>query len=330
MTTTDYVKLPPVPYDPALIDGMETMRRTFEPVPLRADTIVESRAHVEGMLPPDPAVLVGTAPVDVRDIQIPGPKPADPDVTLTIVSPRGRVQGAPGLYAIHGGGMVLGNRFMAVGSVIPLVVEFGAVAVCVEYRLAPENPWPAGVEDCYAGLAWFGQHAVELGVDPHRLLVMGSSAGGGLSAAVSLLARERGGPALVGQLLDAPMIDDRNQTASTRQYDLRGVWDRNNNDTGWTALLGDAVGTDAVHWSAAPARATDLSHLPPAYIEVGSAEIFRDEAVDYATRIWATGGQAELHVWAGAHHGFSGFSPDAIVSKAADAARLSWLRRVLG
>ncbi|GAB3806355.1 alpha/beta hydrolase [Humibacter antri] len=328
MTRTTYSALPPVPYDPALLPGMELMRQTFEPFPLRADTIIASREHVErtttteGGMPDD-------LPVRLSELVIPGRGAGDPDIALTVVSPIEPVQGAAGVLAIHGGGMVLGNRYMAVGSVVPLVAELGVVAVCVEYRLAPEDPWPAGVEDCYTGLAWFSDHAGELGVDAARILVMGSSAGGGLSAAIALLARERKGPALIAQLLDAPMLDDRNVSPSTRQYDGIGLWDRNNNDTAWTALLGDAAGTDAVHWSAAPARADDLSGLPPTYIEVGAAEIFRDEAVDYASRIWATGGDCELHVWAGAHHGFGGFSPDSIVGSASSDARNSWLRRIL-
>ncbi|QAY58874.1 alpha/beta hydrolase [Microbacterium protaetiae] len=326
---SDYERVPPVPYDPELLVGMEMMRQVFEPMPLRADTIVASREHVDRIIGTDLAPMAGDAPVRIEEVSIPGPSHDDPEIVLTIVRPKDPVHGASGLYAIHGGGMVLGNRFMAAGALIPLVLEFGAVGVSVEYRLAPENPWPSGVEDCYAGLVWFSAHAADLGVDAERILVMGSSAGGGLSAAVSLLARERGGPKLVGQLLDAPMIDDRNTSVSTRQYDLIGVWDRNNNDTGWKALLGEDAGTDRVHWSAAPNRMEDLSDLPPAFIEVGAAEVFRVEAVEYASRIWAAGGQAELHVWSGAHHGFSGFSPEAIVSRAANDARMSWLRRIL-
>lgn len=329
MTVSDYQKLPPVPYDPELLDGMEMMRQTFEPVPLRADTIVPSREHVDMVTLGDPDMLVGDAPVERTELTVPGPA-GSPEVAITVVSPKGGSTNGPAIFGIHGGGMVLGNRYMAVGAVVPLVVAFDAVAVSVEYRLAPENPWPAGVEDCYAALEWFARHAADWGANPERLLVMGSSAGGGLSAAMALLARERKGPKLIGQLLDAPMIDDRNESPSTRQYDLRGLWDRNNNDTAWTALLGEKAGTDAVHWSAAPNRMEDLSNLPPAYIEVGSAEIFRDEATDYASRIWAAGGQAELHVWDGGHHGFSGFSPSSIVGAAANDARMSWLRRVLG
>jgi acetyl esterase/lipase len=134
----------------------------------------------------------------------------------------------------------------------------------------------------------------------------------------------------MAQLLDAPMIDDRNNTPSARQYDHRGVWDRNNNATAWAALLGDRAGTDAVDYAAAPARVTDFSRLPPAYIEVGSAEVFRDEAVAYASGLWAAGVSCELHVWSGAHHGFSGFSPDSQVGRAANATRANWLSRVLG
>ncbi|MDR2997750.1 MAG: alpha/beta hydrolase, partial [Microbacterium sp.] len=164
MASAGYERLPAVPYDPQLLAGMEMMRQLFEPVPLRADTIVSSREHVDRLtVPGDVAQLAGDAPVRIHEVSIPGTDAGDPEIVLTIISPQGGAQNGPGLYAIHGGGMVLGNRFMAVVQAIPLVVEFGAVAVSVEYRLAPENRWPAGVEDCYAGLAWFAAHAEELG-----------------------------------------------------------------------------------------------------------------------------------------------------------------------
>jgi acetyl esterase/lipase len=329
MTATAYTPLPPVPYDPELLDGLEAMRQFFEPVPLRPDTILPSRAHVENLMPRDAAALADGHAVSLSEVLVPGPD-GGPEVPLSVVTPAGGAHGGPGIYLIHGGGMVLGNRFMGVSEAIPLVEEFGAVACSPDYRLAPEHPHPAPVEDCYAGLAWMAAHAGDLGFDPARLLVMGSSAGGGLAAAMALLARQRGGPAIMAQLLDAPMIDDRNDTPSARQYDQRGVWDRNNNATAWAALLGDAAGSDQVDWSAAPARATDFSGLPPAYIEVGAAEVFRDEAVAYASGLWAAGGTCELHVWSGAHHGFSGFSPASRVGQSANAARHNWLQRVLG
>ncbi|WP_345600518.1 alpha/beta hydrolase fold domain-containing protein, partial [Thermocatellispora tengchongensis] len=172
--------------------------------------------------------------------------------------------------------------------------------VSVEYRLAPAHRGPAPVEDCYAALCWMASHAPELRIDPTRILVSGASAGGGLAAAVALMARDRNGPRLAGQLLNCPMVDDRNSSVSARQYDGTGAWDRNNNDAGWNALL-DPLWQRAVPAYCAPSRARDLSGLPPALVEVGAAEVFRDEAVEYASRIWVTGGSAELHVYAGAY-----------------------------
>ena len=148
-------------------------------------------------------------------------------------------------------------------------------------------------------LVWTAEHAEDLGIDPDRIVIAGGSAGGGLAAAVGLMARDRGGPALHAQMLMCPMLDDRNNTPSSLQMAGLGVWDRQANQVGWTALLGDAAGGPDVSPYAAPARATDLSGLPPTFIDVGSAETFRDEAIDYASRIWRAGGRAELHVWPG-------------------------------
>jgi acetyl esterase/lipase len=160
------------------------------------------------------------------------------------------------------------------------------------------------------------------------VVIMGGSAGGGLAAATALLARDQAGPALLGQLLLCPMLDDRNDSYSSRQMVGRGLWDRAANQLGWTALLGAAQGGPDVSPYAAPARASDLSGLPPAFIDVGSAETFRDEAVDYASRIWQAGGVAELHVWPGGFHGFAEMVPQAALSQAASAASRDWLRRI--
>ncbi len=318
----------PVPYDPALEPGLQAFLELVEIIPLRADTIHANRDHFATIIPPMTAQAAGRA-VTWEDRVIPGPDDA-PDVAVTIVRPAAAASApAPAVLSIHGGGMVLGTRFFGTPELIDLAERYGVIGVAVEYRLAPEHPGPAQAEDCYAALVWMSEHAADLGIDTDRILVSGASAGGGLSAAVALLARDRGGPALAGQLLNCPMLDDRNETVSARQYDGIGAWDRNNNDTAWDAICGAERFTDRVSPYTAPARADDLSNLPPAYIEVGAAETFRDEAVAYATRLWATGGQAELHVWAGAYHGFSGFSPDAEVSRAANAARDSWLRRIL-
>ncbi len=318
----------PVPYDPALEPGLAAFLELVEIIPLRADTILANRAHFATIIPSIEQQAAGRA-VTWENRIIPGPAGA-PDVEITIVRPTAPASApAPAALSIHGGGMVLGTRFFGTPEIIDLAERHGVVGVAVEYRLAPEHPGPAQAEDCYAALEWMAVHAGELGIDAGRIIATGASAGGGLSAAVALLSRDRGGPVLAGQLLNCPMLDDRNETVSARQYDGIGAWDRNNNDTAWDAIAGADRFTDAVSPYTAPTRATDLSGLPPAYIEVGAAETFRDEAVAYATRIWATGAQAELHVWAGGYHGFSGFSPDAIVSQAANAARDSWIRRVL-
>ncbi len=313
----------PVPYDPELEPGLAAFLELVERVPLRADTIQQNREIFAALLPPMEQI-VGDRPVVWEDV-VAG------DLALTVVRRAGEAPaGAPGIYQIHGGGMILGTRFYGIEELIDSALRYGTVGVAVEYRLAPEHPAPAAAEDCYAGLVWMADNAQRLGVDPARILVSGYSAGGGLAAAVSLMARDRGGPAIAGQRVSAPMIDDRNTTASSRQYDGIGAWDRNNNDTAWNALLGADRATERVSPYAAPTRATDLSGLPPAFIDVGAAEVFRDEAVDYASRIWAVGGQAELHVWAGAFHGFAGAAPDAVVSRESIRVVDSWLRRVLG
>ena len=318
----------PVPYDPELVAGLDAFVGMVEIIPLRADTIHANRDHFATIIPPMTVQAEGRAVV-WEDRLIPGPAGAG-DVEITIVRPaRASATPAPAVLSIHGGGMVLGTRFFGTGELIDLAERHGMIGVAVEYRLAPEHPGPAQAEDCYAALEWMAAHAEDLGIDPDRIIASGMSAGGGLSAAVALLARDRGGPRLAGQLLGCPMLDDRNATVSARQYDGFGAWDRNNNDTAWDAIVGADRFTERVSPYAAPARAQDLSGLPPAFIEVGAAETFRDEAVDYALRIWATGGRAELHVWAGGYHGFTGFSPDAEVSRAANAARDSWLRRTL-
>ena len=224
--------------------------------------------------------------------------------------------------------MVLGTCRDNLDRVLDLAGPVGAAVVSVEYRRAPETPHPGPVEDCYVGLVWLAGHAAELGVDRDRIVVAGGSAGGGLAAGVALLSRDRRGPALTGQLLCCPMIDDRNDTPSAHQMADQPMWNRSANEVGWTALLGEQRGTAGVSPYAAPARADDLSGLPPAYIDVGSTDTFRDEDVDYASRIWLAGGVAELHVWPGGYHGFEGIAQQAGISQAAVAARSDWLRRL--
>ena len=187
----------------------------------------------------------------------------------------------PAVLYLHGGGMISGSVAIYDGPVSRYVSNSGVSMLAVDYRLAPEHPYPVPVEDCYAGLRWLAEHADELGVDPARIAVMGDSAGGGLAAAVALLARDRGGPDLAAQILIYPMLDDRNTTPDPEIAPF-AVWSYDDNITGWGALLGDAIGGPDVPAYAAPARATDLSDLPACYIEVGQLDIFRDEDLAYA------------------------------------------------
>ncbi|MFE2728416.1 alpha/beta hydrolase [Kitasatospora sp. NPDC059327] len=314
----------PVPFDPELAAALELVAELMPPV---GTPLAEVREAVNAHGLSVEALSRGGA-FEVEDRAVPGPAGA-PDVSLLICRPAGLEGSRPAVYYTHGGGMMFGNNRLGMDMMLEWAAELGLVVVSVEYRLAPEHPHPAPVEDCYAGLVWTAAHAAELGIDPERIVIAGVSAGGGLTAALALLARDRGGPALLGQMLLGPMLDDRNDTVSAHQMAGLGVWDRAANEAGWTALLGRARGGPDVSPYAAPARATDLSDLPAAFIDVGSAETFRDEDISYAGRLWQAGGKAELHVWPGGFHGFDGLAPQAQLSQDAGAPRLRWLRRIL-
>lgn len=198
-----------------------------------------------------------------------------------------------------------------------------ATLVSVDYRFAPEHPYPAAIEDAYAALRWTAEHAGELGGDPERLAVMGDSAGGGMAAGVALMARDRGGPALVRQILIYPMLDDRT-TGPDPAIEPFLAWNYDDNVTGWGCLLGDRAGTPDVPIYAAPARAENLAGVASAYIEVGQLDAFRDEDVAYAGRLSAAAVEVELIVRPGVPHDFEVLAPDADVTRraAADRARV--------
>ena len=282
-------------------------------------------------MPPqvDVPALLAAAGIESADIELASFDGATIGASVLRRAGRTGTGTGPGLLFIHGGGMVMGDRWRGVDRLIDTIVRHDAVVVTVEYRLAPEHPDPIPVEDCFAALGWTASRADELGIDPARLLLVGLSAGGGLAAGTALLARDRSGPAVAGMLLAYPMIDDRDRTVSVRQFEGTGLWDREANTVGWTAYLGERRGTDAVSIAAAPARATDLSGLPPAFIDVGSAEALRDEGVAFASGIWAAGGEAELHVWQGGFHACESLVPEAAISRAMTSARASWLDRIL-
>jgi acetyl esterase/lipase len=160
-------------------------------------------------------------------------------------------------------------------------------------------------------------------------MIAGTSGGGGVCAGTALLARDRGGPPLCGQCLIYPMIDDRNTTVSAKQFMKEGIWTGENNAIAWDWILAGRRGSKDVSIYAAPARATDLSGLPPTSIDCGSAEVFRDENVAYASKLWEDGVQAELHVWPGAWHAFDMYAPKSRLAKVCQDTRMGWVRRIL-
>lgn len=318
---------PPPPFDAELVAVLAAINQAVPPS-LTLDMLLALRGPDGAPAPPSEQDLRRSGAYTVTERVVPGPVGA-PGVPLLICRPTGTTSFPTGaIYYIHGGGMVMGDNRLGIVEVLDLAKEVSYAVVSVGYRLAPESPHPAPLEDCYAGLVWIAAHASELGLDPDRVVVAGVSAGAGLAAAVALAARDRGGPALLGQLLCSPMLDDRNNTPSAVQMAGVGNWDRTANEAGWTALLGLDRGGPDVSPYAAPARASDLFGLPPAYVDVGSGETFRDEDVDYARRIWQVGGVAELHVWPGGFHGFDALAPHAHLSQDARAARIRWLRRI--
>jgi len=236
---------------------------------------------------------------------------------------------------IHGGGYIVGNPEINDSANRALVAALGCVVVSVDYRLAPECTWPGALHDCYAALQWLHDEAGALGIDRTRIAVTGESAGGGHAAALALYARDRrradpAAPAIAFLLLDAPMLDDRTgTTADPHPHTGHFVWTPDKNRFGWTALLGVAAGSAQVPAAAVPARATDLSGLPPTYISVGALDLFLEESLDWTRRLSRAGVAVELHVIPGAYHGAS-MAQGAPQTRLLDQLRKASLQRALG
>jgi acetyl esterase/lipase len=260
--------------------------------------------------------------IDFEEVQHDG-------LSLLVCRPADTSEARPGVLYLHPGGLLCGNNRTGISTPLDWLRDLGVVIVSVEYRLAPEHPDPAPREDALAALTAVLADAKAFGIDPQRLIVAGISAGGCLAAGLALVARDRGWPHLAGQLLICPMLDDRNATPSSHELNDEGTWDRRSNLTAWEVLLSGRAGGDDVSAYAAPARAERLDGLAPAFLDVGAVETFRDEVVDYAARIWRAGGDAELHVWPGAFHGFDQAAPDTTLARRARAAQTEWLRRAI-
>jgi acetyl esterase/lipase len=283
------------------------------------------RATLNGMLEAMTADLPPNENVLLENRVIPGPD-GNPDLMVRIYRPAKSSGPLPGILFIHGGGMVLGTLDTDHLTAVMLCETIGALIVSVNYRLAPEHPAPAAIEDCYAALQWMTANASELGYGPvDRLAIYGGSAGGGLTIATALVSRDRGGPSIGFLMAPYPMLDDRNVTDSSKAILDIGIWDRSGNIEAWEWYLG---GQAADQYSA-PTRASDLTGLPPTFIDVGDQDMFMDEDVEFANRLKDAQVPVELHVYPGAYHASEVFAPAAELSQKIWAARVAALKTAL-
>jgi triacylglycerol lipase len=286
----------------------------FKLPPLETDTLASLRGSLE---------MPGLSDAVVRTEHL---VPGDPPVSVRVHRSKGAEGPQPAIVTIHGGGYVIGSYDLDDQLLDAWCPTLGVVGVSVQYRLAPEHPYPGPLEDCYAALRWTHDKADMLGVDRARIGVYGVSAGGGLAAALALLARDRLEHPLAFQLLDCPMIDDRQATPSMCADGLY-VWDAQSNEFGWRSYLGDLYGSDVPPYAAA-ARATDLAGLPPTCVVVGSIDGFRDEDMEYAQRLNQAGVPCELHVIARMPHAYQ-MAPGATSVRLAQHCMDDWLARQL-
>jgi acetyl esterase/lipase len=289
----------------AILNQMPPM--SFDNLPAARAASKQMMAAMKAQIPVIPGVIT-------EDKTIPGPKGA-PDVTVRIYWPEKQSGLLPALLWIHGGGYMLGEIDQEDFTAKQFSLAGNCVVVSVEYRLAPEHPYPAPLEDCYAALKWLAAHTRELKVDPSYIAVGGASAGGGLAAGLALLARDRAEVKTIFQLLVYPMINDCNVAPPSNTLPDTLFWTRENNLIGWRSYLGCEPGGKGISSYAAAFRAESLEELPSAYIAVGSIDLFAEEDVEYARKLIAAGVPTELHVYPGGCHAFDMLVPGADISK---------------
>ncbi|KAI1120445.1 Alpha/Beta hydrolase protein [Nemania abortiva] len=313
------------PYDPFLQPALEA---SSAQLPEMLD--LQTLRSISNNFGPD-GVLKSYPDMDHNEQTIPGLQDGDDEVILSIFRPKAPSNSRfPTLYYVHGGGQVSGNRFTATDKIMDYFGEVKIVCVSVEYRLAPEHPAPAGVYDSYAGLVWAVDHAAELGIDAAKIFVVGGSGGAPIALGTSMLCRNNQKPYPLAQMILTPMLDDRDNTVSAEQFARDGPWCGTTNRMAWDHVLGSKRGRPDVSGLEAPAREMDLAGLPPTFVDAGECEVFRDEAVAFASQLWKCGVSAELHVWPGAYHGFDILTADAPISRESRAAKANWIKRILG
>ncbi len=314
----------------ALVDRMDPELREAFPllpvidltdIPTARETLLVLLAAANAEVKPDPDVI--------REDHLVPSADGSPDVLVRSYRPRTQDGPLPCLYWIHGGGHVLGSVDQDDPLAQSWVQSVGCVVVSVDWRRPPEHPYPAPMDDCYAGLKWTYDNAVELRVDREQIAVGGASSGGGSAAGLVLLARDRGEIPVCYQLLIYPMLDDRSVTPSSHMVTEPQLWNRKSNVIGWNAYLGQSHEDSDVAIYAAPTRTTDLSGLPPTFLAVGDLDAFLDEDLDYAQRLMQAGVATELHVYPGAFHGFDLFAPTSKITERFHHDRDSALRRAL-
>lgn len=291
--------------------------------PLSAATLSESRKPITLFNRPP----IDTVPHEMR--RIAGGR-GQPDVPIYIVNARPGTR-RPAILHTHGGGYILGAAKDSVRGLQELCQQLDCVIVSVDYRLAPETRFSGSINDNYAGLKWLHDHAAEVGADPAKIALMGESAGGGHAALLAIAARDRGEIKPCFQCLVYPMLDDRTGTSrAVPPHTGTLIWTPAKNRFGWESFLGTKAGGATAPKGGVPARVADLRGLPPAFIGVGSLDLFLDEDIDYAQRLNAAGVPTELVVVPGAFHGFDGIAAALPVGKAFTAAKLNALRRGFG
>ncbi len=306
--------------DPELLPGLDLI----PPIEFSTEALPAIRAQLARM-----ALFQGLGTVEDVRIERRGiTAPQGHELSLLIMRPMDLPETAPAVLYMHGGAFVVGSTAAMQASNSRMAVEAGCVVVSVDYRLAPETPHPGPIEDCYAALAWLQENAPSLGVDPARIAVAGESAGGGLAAALALLARDRGEIPLVHQHLIYPMLDDRTGPDTANPYAGEFLHSARSNRFAWSALLGQPAGSAGVSPYAAAARAETLAGLPSTYIAVGALDLFAEENLDYARRLMRAAVPTELHLYPGAYHGFE-LAAEAAVTHRAHANSINALKRAL-